>query len=135
MNNGSSNSSLSSSTSYSSASGSSSSTTAKSSTNQNVGAGAVAAHVRGLQWLMFLAALVAVAMAVFAVVVGQRQQEKKAHLLQGSVLRRMNLFSNFCNSALSDSTARPSRAVEMTMPGDDYDEIDKYNDRKHSTVV
>jgi hypothetical protein len=72
---------------------------------------------------MLVAAAATVAMALFAIVAGQRRQEKQPHVLTGAVARRMALFSNFCDSTLCDSSvARPSRTVEMTMSMDDYND-------------
>lgn len=92
-------------------------------------------RVSAFQMLMLIAAAIAAAMAIAAVVAGQRRQEKKSHALTGSVARRMNLFQNFCDSALCDSAERPSRVIEMTMSVDDYDDINHHNNNKHSAMV
>lgn len=81
-----------------------------------------------LKLWMFLVAAVAAVTAFAAVVAGQRRQQKKPHLLTGSVARRMGLFQNFCDSTLCNSEdARPSRVVEMTMSMDDYDAVTDNN--------
>jgi hypothetical protein len=76
---------------------------------------------------MFIVAGMAVATAFAAAVIGQRRQERKPHLLTGSVARRMGLFQNFCDSALCGDERNSSRAVEMTMSMDDYDAITDSN--------
>lgn len=82
---------------------------------------------------MLVAAAAAAVMAIMAVAAGQRRTEKQPHILTGSVARRMALFNNVCNSALCDSTERPSRVVEMTMSLDDYENINA--SKYHSTNV
>jgi hypothetical protein len=91
--------------------------------------GATQTGSSNLKLWMFIVAAMAAVTAFAAVVAGQRRQEKKAHVLTGSVARRMGLFQNFCNSALlcDGSDARPSRVVEMTMSVDDYDTITDNN--------
>jgi hypothetical protein len=73
-------------------------------------------------WIMLVAAAIAVALALAAIMMGQGKQVTTNHPLQGSVGRRMGLFSNFANkSSLSGSTGRPQRVVEMTMPTGETD--------------
>jgi hypothetical protein len=76
---------------------------------------------------MFIVAAAAAATAFAAAIIGQRRQERKPHMLTGSVARRMGLFQNFCDSTLCNDESRPSRVVEMTMSVDDYDAITDNN--------
>ena len=75
-------------------------------------------------WALIVAA-VATALAVGAVVKGLRRAEPHPHALQGSVARRMGLFSQFADCALcTDGTSgRPSRVVELTASADDYERM------------
>jgi hypothetical protein len=101
--------------------------------------GSIPSGLSRFQWFMLVAAAAAVAMALFAIVAGQRRQEKQPHVLTGAVARRMALFSNFCDSTLCDSSVgRPSRMVEMTLSMDDYNDtlIDtEQNGPKGSAMV
>ncbi|GKY98137.1 hypothetical protein MPSEU_000771500 [Mayamaea pseudoterrestris] len=102
--------------------GSSSSSSAASTSNGSNSANSTTQGFFGsrFSWLMLVAAALAAAMAMAAIYVGQGKGTKSSHALQGSVGRRMGLFSNFANkSALSGGTERPQRVVEMTMSGDD----------------
>jgi hypothetical protein len=128
-------------TEYSTESSSAESSSSSSSAGLENG-GAIPSGLSRFQWFMLVAAAAAVAMALFAIVAGQRRQEKPPHVLQGAVARRMALFSNFCDSTLCDassgSVSRPSRMVEMTMSMDDYNDtlIDsEQNGPKGSAMV
>lgn len=70
-------------------------------------------------WPLLVAA-VAATTAMAAVIVGQRRDPEDRHQLQGSVARRMDLFSNFADRALCNNESRPGRVVEMTKSTDDY---------------
>lgn len=70
-------------------------------------------------WPLVVAA-VAATTALLAVVVGQRRDHAGNHQLKGSVARRMDLFSNFADRALCDTSTRPDRVIEMTNSTDDY---------------
>lgn len=75
-------------------------------------------------WLLLAAAALAVAVAIGAVVVGQRKQEV-VHPLKGSVARRKGLFQSFTDCALcdtipTDGKAAQQRHLEMTYSRDDY---------------
>jgi hypothetical protein len=83
---------------------------------------------------MFIVAAAAAATAFAAAIIGQRRQERKPHMLTGSVARRMGLFQNFCDSTLCHDESRPSRVVEMTMSMDDYDAITDNNTRNTAMV-
>lgn len=120
-------SSSSSSHSSSSSSSSSSSYTDSSSSVSNTSqeTAGVGTYIKGNTFsaLMIAAAALAVALAIAAVILGQRKKPKEMHPLTGSVGRRMGLFSNFADSALCNNTERPQRVVEMTMSGDDYKSV------------
>ena len=64
-------------------------------------------------WPLAVAALAATT-ALVAGILGQRREKVGNHQLRGSVARRMDLFSNFADRALSDA-----KGVEMTSK-DDY---------------
>jgi hypothetical protein len=67
---------------------------------------------------MLVAAAAAFALAIAAVVVGQRKEDSENHPLKGSIGRRMGLFSNFAKSSLfKNKIDRPQRVVEMTLSG------------------
>ena len=69
---------------------------------------------------MLVAAAAALAVAVGAVVTGQRRSNAPKHALRGSVSRRIALFSSLAGTnKLSGS--RPSRRVEMSMPSGEYE--------------
>lgn len=68
---------------------------------------------------MLIAAAIAAAMALMAVVAGQRRTNSSKHALQGSVARRMSLFSSLAGASMLCGD-RPARRVEMTMSKDDY---------------
>jgi hypothetical protein len=65
-------------------------------------------------WPLAVAALAATT-AIVAGVLGQRRENVGKHQLRGSVARRMDLFSNFADRALSDA-----KDVEMVSSKDEY---------------
>jgi hypothetical protein len=67
---------------------------------------------------MLIAAAVATAMAIAAVITGQRRSNLKQHSLSGSVARRMSLFSTMAGTNMGSD--RPARRVETTVSHDDY---------------
>jgi hypothetical protein len=70
---------------------------------------------------MLVVAGCAATAALAAAAVGSRKEAKEAHMLEGSVKRRITLFSAFADSALCGSASRPDRVVEMTTSGDGGD--------------
>jgi hypothetical protein len=81
--------------------------------------GATAASSRSLSLWMIVAG-VAAGTALAAAALGSRKQPKETHMLEGSVKRRMGLFSTFADSACGTAT-RPERVVELTdSRGGDY---------------
>ena len=112
----------SSSSSGSSASASSSSSTSYSETGGNNG-GSTRSSIpdptaASFMW-MYIVAAVATMFAIGAIIAGQRKPAKSTHPLSGSVQKRIGLFSQFADSTLCASMARPERVVEMTMSSDD----------------
>merc|ERR1712232_150008 len=65
-------------------------------------------------YLALLCAGVAAAGAIMAVILGQRKGESnKPHPLQGSLGRRMMLFSGLANKNILSTSNRPERVVEI----------------------
>jgi hypothetical protein len=65
-------------------------------------------------------------------IIGQRRQERKPHLLTGSVARRMVVFEMFCSTAVCGGSQPPfddnnnnngssGNKIGPTMSRDDYD--------------
>lgn len=75
---------------------------------------------RSFSWALIGVAIAAAAAAVIAAAIGSRKKKRVPHQLEGSVARRIALFSNFADSSLCGSTERPERVVEMTASHDDY---------------
>lgn len=76
---------------------------------------------RNFPWMLLVAGAAATA-ALAAAVIGSRKEPREKHQLEGSVKRRITLFSAFADSALCGATgSRPERVVEMTSSMDGKD--------------
>ena len=63
-------------------------------------------------------------------IIPQGREVRAPHALQGSVARRMGLFSNFANADLCSSADRPQRVVELSQTA-----IDGADNARYSGMV
>lgn len=69
---------------------------------------------------MLIAAAAAVAVALAAVIRGQRNSTVSNHSLKGSVSRRIALFSSIAGTTNTVYGSRPERRIELALAKEEY---------------